>query len=215
VIWFSALTDSKQGLVKTRIPVFKKNNSIYLAVRRQGDTMTFEDLGNIGDLLGGIGVVVTLLYLALQIRQNTKQLKVDSMAARTIAIESTTTDIGKWIGEIVENRDLAELWSRGLVDIDQLDETDRLRFDYLGMQLLQAWQTVFRRVEQVDDPELWMMTLRYLKMYFRSPGFQTLWSSSKNLLVPDFVTAVEAAVVKPKSSLTSQGSGGGVTAVPA
>ena len=177
--------------------------------------MTLEDLGNIGDLLGGIGVVVTLLYLALQIRQNTKQLKADSMAARTIAIESTTTDIGKWIGEIVENRDLAELWSRGLVDIDQLDETDRLRFDYLGMQLLQAWQTVFRRVEQVDDPELWMMTLRYINMYFRSPGFRTLWSSNKKLLVPDFVTAVEAAAVEPKSRLTSQGSGHGVTAAPA
>lgn len=80
-----------------------------------------------------------------------------------------------------------------------MDETDRLRFDYLGMQLLQAWQTGFRRVEQVDDPELWMMTLRYLKMYFRYPGFQTLWSISKKLLVPDFVTAVEEAVVKPNS----------------
>jgi hypothetical protein len=176
--------------------------------------MTLEDLGNIGDFLGGIGVVATLLYLALQIRQNTKQLKGDSIAARTIAIESTTTDIGKWIGEIVENRDLAELWSKGLVDIDQLDETDRLRFDYLGMQLLQAWQTVFRRVEQVDDPELWMMTLRYLKMYFRYPGFQTLWSIRKKLLVPDFVTAVEEASVKPNSRLTGQGSGDGITVAP-
>jgi hypothetical protein len=27
-----------------------------------------EDLGNLGDFLGGIGVVVTLLYLAIQVR---------------------------------------------------------------------------------------------------------------------------------------------------
>jgi hypothetical protein len=173
--------------------------------------MTLEDLGNIGDFLGGIGVVVTLLYLALQIRQNTKQLKADTLAAQTIAIEGTASDIAKWIGEIVENRDLAELWSRGLIDIDQLDETDRLRFDYLGVQLLQAWQTVFRRCKQVDDPELWVMTLRYFKMYFRNPGFQTLWATSKMLLVPDFVAAVDEAVVKPQSRLTREGSADAVT----
>lgn len=159
--------------------------------------MTLEDLGNIGDFLGGVGVVATLLYLALQIRQNTKQLQADSMAAQTIAIEGTTSDIARWIGEIVENRDLAELWSRGLIDIEQLNTTDRLRFDYLGVQLLQAWQTVFRRVQQVDDPQLWMMTLRYFKMYFRNPGFKTLWASSRKLLVPDFVDAIEEVIIKP------------------
>ncbi len=31
-----------------------------------------EALGNIGDFLGRLGVVITLLYLAAQIRQNTR-----------------------------------------------------------------------------------------------------------------------------------------------
>lgn len=34
--------------------------------------MTIQDLGAIGDLIGGVAVVVTLVYLALQIKQNTK-----------------------------------------------------------------------------------------------------------------------------------------------
>ena len=34
--------------------------------------MTIQDLGAIGDLIGGIAVVVTLVYLAVQIKQNTK-----------------------------------------------------------------------------------------------------------------------------------------------
>jgi hypothetical protein len=37
-----------------------------------------EALGNIGELLGGIGVVVTLLYLAGQIRQDSRSLKASS-----------------------------------------------------------------------------------------------------------------------------------------
>ena len=34
--------------------------------------MTLEDLGNLGEFVGAIGVVVSLVYLALQIRQNTR-----------------------------------------------------------------------------------------------------------------------------------------------
>jgi hypothetical protein len=173
--------------------------------------MTLEDLGNIGDFLGGIGVIITLLYLAIQIRQNTRQLKADSMSAQTIALENSGSDIARWIAEIVENRDLAELWGRGLTDIEQLDQTDRLRFDYLGMQLLQAWQTMYRRSIQANDPELWEITLRYLKMYFRSPGFQALWANNRRLLVSGFVTAVEKVFPKSESSLTSQGSEDAVT----
>ncbi len=33
--------------------------------------MTIQDLGAIGDLVGGVAVLVTLVYLAMQIRQNT------------------------------------------------------------------------------------------------------------------------------------------------
>ncbi len=34
--------------------------------------MTIQELGAIGELIGGIAVVVTLIYLAVQVRQNTR-----------------------------------------------------------------------------------------------------------------------------------------------
>jgi hypothetical protein len=36
--------------------------------------MTLQDLGSIGELVGGIGVVVSLVYLAFEIRHNTRGL---------------------------------------------------------------------------------------------------------------------------------------------
>jgi len=42
--------------------------------------MTLEDLGNIGDFLGAIGVIVTLVYLAIQIRQNSRMIKDNTIA---------------------------------------------------------------------------------------------------------------------------------------
>lgn len=37
-----------------------------------------EALGNLGDFIGGIAVVATLLYLAVQVRQNTVALRTAS-----------------------------------------------------------------------------------------------------------------------------------------
>ena len=34
--------------------------------------MTLEQLGSIGELIGAIGVIISLVYLALQIRTNTE-----------------------------------------------------------------------------------------------------------------------------------------------
>jgi len=102
-----------------------------------------ENLGNLGDFLGGVGVVVTLIYLATQIRQNTRQLKLDTESAKTIAFEGTNSDISRWIDEIVDNRDVAELWARGLTDIDRLDETDRLSHEDFGLRRYQAWQNEY------------------------------------------------------------------------
>lgn len=42
---------------------------------------TLESLGNLGDFIGGIGVVATLAYLAVQVRQNTAALRTASRQA--------------------------------------------------------------------------------------------------------------------------------------
>ena len=36
--------------------------------------MTIQDLGALGDMIGGVAVVASLIYLAIQIRQNTPGL---------------------------------------------------------------------------------------------------------------------------------------------
>ena len=40
--------------------------------------MDLEALGNLGDFIGGLAVIVTFLYLAAQIRQNTESVRAAS-----------------------------------------------------------------------------------------------------------------------------------------
>ncbi len=50
--------------------------------------MTIQDWGAIGEIVGGAGVIATLLYLATQIRQNTKHIASASLQAMSERIES-------------------------------------------------------------------------------------------------------------------------------
>ena len=37
--------------------------------------MTIQDLGSLGELIAAVATIATLVYLAMQIRQNTKQVR--------------------------------------------------------------------------------------------------------------------------------------------
>ena len=52
-------------------------------------TLTIQDLGALGELLGSVAVLATLIYLALQMRQNTIAISAQLDAARLGAVQST------------------------------------------------------------------------------------------------------------------------------
>jgi len=49
--------------------------------------VTLQDLGAIGDLIGGIAVVVTLIYLAAQVRQNTAMITAQTVQSSVDATQ--------------------------------------------------------------------------------------------------------------------------------
>ena len=50
--------------------------------------MTIQDLGSIGEFVASIGVIVSLVYLAVQIRQNSKQLGDSAKQATQTSIQN-------------------------------------------------------------------------------------------------------------------------------
>ena len=60
-------------------------------------------LGNYGEFFGAIAVVVTLGYLAIQIRQNTR-------ASRVSAELECLKLLTDWVGRISASKDVQRLW---------------------------------------------------------------------------------------------------------
>jgi len=98
--------------------------------------MNWEAIGAVGEILGAIGVIATLGYLAVQIRQNTK-------SNRQAAARSTLDTINRLNLVIVERPEIADLAVRGMADREKLDFNDSLRFHMLMMSTLLLYQEGF------------------------------------------------------------------------
>lgn len=64
--------------------------------------MNWDALGAVGEVVGAIAVVATLIYFSVQIRQNTRAVQIDRGGA-------ASTKLGEIHAMIVTNNDLADL----------------------------------------------------------------------------------------------------------
>jgi hypothetical protein len=79
--------------------------------------------------------VGTLIYLAIQIRQNTNTIQLS-------AERGVWGDAQDWMGRVVENPELADLYRRGMKG-DELEPNERLRFRLLLNMLFNHWNHAY------------------------------------------------------------------------
>src|SRR5437773_11710191 len=82
--------------------------------------MNWEMISAIGQMLGAIGVIISIIYLAAQIRNQNKE-------SRRAAMNMLTTHWSDWNKSLVYEPDLAALWLRALQSFDQLYGASKLR----------------------------------------------------------------------------------------
>ncbi len=95
--------------------------------------MDLTQLANLGEFIGGVAVVASLIYVGFQIRQNT-----DSV--RMTAEFDSSRSFSDWLSRVSLSDDQARIFERGVWDHEQLDENEKLRF-------LWAIADVFSRIE--------------------------------------------------------------------
>ena len=113
-------------------------------------------LGNYGEFVGAIAVVATLMYLALQIRENSKQLRVTS-------INAMNELINYGYDPIYNSDHNTAVWLTGLSSPGELNERDRQLFDHFMSRLMNSCQTAVthHRHKAMDELDF----QRYMGVY--------------------------------------------------
>lgn len=110
--------------------------------------MNWEAISAISAAIGAIAIVVTLIYLAIQIRQNTASVKAEAYQAWV----STNVDLAI----AVTNPDFSRALRRGIRDSAQLTEDTEAAFgmwNHSAFQMMQAIDTLYQM--GVIEAPLW------------------------------------------------------------
>ena len=128
--------------------------------------MNWDAINAISQLISSIAVVVSVLYLAVQMRSSTRVARVAAMDAAAAALRDVTKPL-------MENAELAKLWRTGLENLEALPPEERARFFHLAHQFLKALETIhYHYVYGLLDPQLWAGWRELLHHYVATPGLQ-------------------------------------------
>jgi hypothetical protein len=127
--------------------------------------MNWDAIGAIGEVLGAVAVLITLIYLAIQIRQNTR-----SVAAS--AFESAMSGFNEVMRDISTNADLATIVRRGGLDPTSLNEDELFRFNFAVRCNSNHVYKLFRLHQQGVLPrDEWRNVAREAAQVFSMPGY--------------------------------------------
>jgi hypothetical protein len=137
--------------------------------------VSLEDLGNIGDFIGGVAVVVSLMYLAFQIRRNTLYIQAST-------IQSATEAATEIMELMARDPDVLRLFQAGTHDFEALSEFDRYRFGTVMGTLLYRFENLVTQTQRGLLPhDSWEGILNRLKGTFALPGTLAWWERGKHV----------------------------------
>jgi len=133
--------------------------------------MNWEAIGSAADTIAAIGVIVTLIYLALQIRQANK----DSQAS---AIQELGRDWEQHTSTVVSHENIST-FLKGLDSYSSLDPEERLKFDYCVLGFLNIMEHATYKAGAGRVAEVMDMYEKFLShRLFTYPGVEEWWEHS-------------------------------------
>jgi hypothetical protein len=133
--------------------------------------VTLQDLGNIGEFAGAALVVISLFYLAAQIRQNTRSLQ-------SASFQEMVRAANDWSTLFVVHPETSSLWTRGLADPKSLEAAERLSFQQLVNMFLRNYATVLAMARDGLVPSSTCTAYEAaIVRLFRTPDMRDWWSA--------------------------------------
>jgi hypothetical protein len=154
--------------------------------------MTLSDLAAIGSFISGLAVVVTLIFLLLQMRQNTRAIKAAASQAHAANYQSL-------VASVIDNVEVARLWRVGLGGIENLNDDEKVRFVSLSsgfFRFFEAARLQWRHGQL--DTEHWHSIETQIRDTIPNPGVQSYLRMRGHWHSPEFRAWIDSL---PKESL--------------
>ncbi len=153
--------------------------------------MTLQDLGNIGEFVAAIAVLVSLLYLAIQIRQNTKTVRTSTYQA--------VLDSSYRINELFADPRIERIYRVGRKDLHQLKEGELAQFKTLVGAIIGFHEALFlQRQQGAIDDDFFVNRFSSFHYIISQPGVRAIWEErGRRYFARSFVKRVNELLAAP------------------
>ena len=157
--------------------------------------MNWTAIGATGELLGAIGVIASLLYLAGQMRSAAAD-------ARRAAAQAVFTKMNTVYESVSANPQLADVFMRGTADLSALAPAESLQFSSIFLSFVRSYEEIlhYKRAGAVED-WVWESVELVVLPNLATPGGLEWWAKRKGW----FTSALQAhvaSVLPPEAAKT-------------
>ena len=148
--------------------------------------MNWEIAGAIGEVVGAVAVVLSLVYLAAQVRVQTRESKLAAMHDISVGFRDV---LDRFTSE-------SDLFVSANNDWEKLTEAQRVRFMGLAAQYFLCWEEAFLQHEEgrLQDRN-WNSIRRYFLNGLGAPSMQRAWNIRKTYYDSSFVKFVDSQTI--------------------
>lgn len=147
--------------------------------------MDWEAVGAIGQMVAAIAVVVSLAYLASQIRSHSRESRVASVHELTEAFRGAITSF--------QDPNLADVFVRAKNGFEDLPEAERLQFISMVQGVFRVWEDAYyQHLKRRLTDRVWEAMVVQFSGYLSLAGVRRVWEIRKAAYTEDFREFVDS-----------------------
>jgi hypothetical protein len=149
--------------------------------------MNWEAVSAVAELIGVLVVVISLIYVALQVRQNTQTVRA-----------GTELETGRLWSELhsrmAHSPDMADIWDKGHTNADELTTTEKRKFIWFVAEYFFLVESLFRQREaEYLSKESWTQHRATAAGMLLNPLISSWWESGVSPYSAEFKTNLDNA----------------------
>jgi hypothetical protein len=150
--------------------------------------MDLTQLANLGEFIGGVAVLVTLVYLALQVRQNTRALSTN----RHQEMLAYLRDVWQ---PYIEQPEFTKLIRTCEATPAAVDEDEWNRFGMYAFEIFAMWEAAYisHRNGLLDD-QFWNGWKGAGSLMWSGPGYRKFWNEYRDGHTPIFQDYIDSEI---------------------
>ena len=152
--------------------------------------MNWEMLSAVGQLIAVLIGIPSLIYLAVQIREQTKE-------RRQSAVNALTAQWGDLTKALHASGKFSALYLRGVQSFSDLDAVSKLKFSTFHNRFFHNFEGMyFSFCDGILTPPLWGEIERTMSDFLAYPGVRQWWATRKHWYTEEFARVVDGIIAR-------------------